>query len=172
MELQATREQLEKEILSDPTNLDTMLALAKSYLEEHSPLKARPLLEQVLEIDPENALAYLNLGLCWGICILKEIPASELWGKDIDDEEMIEKSIDALEWAIELDPEMVLAYNTLARIYIARGQENEAIEIYKQSIIIDQGQVDILEALQGLTGKPLWEIQGRDTYVGTDEDDF
>ncbi|MBN1434507.1 tetratricopeptide repeat protein [Candidatus Fermentibacterales bacterium] len=167
---QATREQLIDEVARDPSNPDKKLALARKYIEEHAPARALPLIEETLSLDEDNPHAFLALGLCWGLAIMKEMPIREIWGREMDEEIMVERAIDAFERALEIDPELVLAYNSLARIYTVRGQDEEAEEMLNQSLNVDQGQIDVLEALQELTGKHMWEIQGRETDMG-DEDE-
>jgi Tfp pilus assembly protein PilF len=168
---QATTEQLLEEVARDPGNPDKKLALARKYIDEHTPSRALPLIEEAMTLDEDNPHAFLALGLCWGLSIMKEMPISELWGKEMDEEEMVERSIEAFEHALELDPELTLAYNSLARVYVVRGQDEEAIELFNQSLNIDQGQIDVLEALRELTGKHMWEIQGRETDMGEDDEE-
>jgi Tfp pilus assembly protein PilF len=165
-ERQALYEQLKKAVADDPEDIDARISLAAMYMEDNNPAAALPHYDEVLNIDPENAEAFLGLGLAWGHAILENIPPADLWGRDHDEEEMLEKAIDFLERAVELDPEVTQALNALGRLYVVQGQEEEAIEMFRQSLILDQSQHDVLEDLGELTGKPAWQILEKDVYMG------
>ena len=165
------REILEGLIADRPDDIDARLALASFYLDDGNPENALPLLYSILEMDPGNAEAYLVLGLCWGISLLDNIPPAEIWGLEIDEEEMLDKAVDYLEKAIELDPEMTAGYNALGRLLVIRGQEDEAKEMFKQSLNIDQAQHDVLEDLREITGRPVWELLDKETDMGDREFD-
>ncbi len=47
----------------------------------------------------------MGLGLAWGMSILENIPAAELHGDEVDEEELLNNAIQFLERSIELDPE-------------------------------------------------------------------
>lgn len=164
------RKALEQTVLENPDDIDTRLTLGSFFMEDGSPAEAIPLFNSILEKDPENAEAYLGLGLCWGMSLLENLPPAEIWGKEIDEELMLEKALDFLERSIELDPEMTAGYNALGRLFVVRGQEDEAIEIFKQSLLIDPAQLDVLEDLREITGRPVWELLDKETDMGEFEE--
>ncbi len=170
-ERRALYEQLKKAVADDPKDIDARISLAAMYMEDSKPAEAMPHYDEVLNIDPENAEAFLGLGLAWGRAILENIPPTDLWDKDHDEEEMLEKAIDFLERAVELDPEVTQALNALGRLYMVQGQEEEAVEMFRQSLILDQSQHDVLEDLGELTGKPAWQILEKDVYMGEPEEE-
>lgn len=161
---------LENKIAKDSEDVDARLSLAQIHMSDNNPDSAFPLYYEILNFDPENAEAYMGLGLAWGFSILENIPASELHGDDVDEEELLINAIEFLERSIELDPETTTSLNALARLYIVRSLENEAIDMFKQSLLIDQAQHDVLEELQKLTGTPVWKLLEKDVYMGDFEE--
>jgi len=166
----SARIDLERKVKNDPEDIDARLSLAKIQMEDKDPTTAIPLYTEILNIDPENAEAYMGLGLAWGMSILENIPAAELHGDDVDEEELLNNSIQFLERSIELDPENTNSLNALARLYIVQSLEEEAIDMFKQSLLIDQAQHEVLEELQKLTGTPVWQLLEKDVYMGDFEE--
>lgn len=166
------RKETQKTAVRKPVDIQSRLMLARRCMDDHTPAKALELLEQVVEIDPDNAEAWLRIGLCWGMSLLENLPSIEIWGEEKDEELMVENAIHALEKAIEFDPELVSAYNAMARIYMIRGQEEEAIEFYNLSLSIDPSQLDVVDELREITGSPAWELLDKETDMGDDEDGF
>lgn len=169
-DLKSARFDLERKVKNDPEDIDARLSLAKIQMEDKDPTTAIPLYTEILNIDPENAEAYMGLGLAWGMSILENIPAAELHGDDVDEEELLNNSIQFLERSIELDPENTNSLNALARLYIVQSLEEEAVDMFKQSLLIDQAQHDVLEELQKLTGTPVWQLLEKDVYMGDFEE--
>ncbi|MCP4647173.1 MAG: tetratricopeptide repeat protein, partial [bacterium] len=104
-DLKSVRIALENKIVQDPEDVDARLSLAQIHMADNNPDSAFPLYYEILNFDPENAEAYMGLGLAWGFSILENIPASELHGDDVDEEELLINAIEFLERSIELDPE-------------------------------------------------------------------
>ena len=73
-ERRALYEKLRKEVAADPEDVDARISLAAMYMEDNNPSEALPYYDEVLAIDPENAEAFLGLGLAWGHAILENIP--------------------------------------------------------------------------------------------------
>ncbi len=161
---------LEKKVEMNPEDTDARLSLAKIHMEDKDPTSAIPLYTDILNIDPENADAYMGLGLAWGLSILENIPAAELHGDDVDEEVLLLNAIQFLERSIELDPENTQSLNALARLYIVQSLEDEAVDMFKQSLLLDQAQHDVLEELQKLTGTPVWQLLEKDVYMGEFEE--
>jgi tetratricopeptide (TPR) repeat protein len=172
MEQQLSRKDLQDAVAKDSTDIESRLLLARLFMDDHSPKKALRLLEQITLVDPVNAEAWLRIGLCWGMAILENLPPAEIWGEEKDEELMVENAIHALEKALEFDPELVGAYNAMARIFVVRGQEDEALELFAQSLSIDPSQLDVVDDLQELTGSPAWELLDKETDMGNEEDGF
>ncbi len=42
--------------------------------------------------------------------------------------------------------------------------------MFKQSLLLDQAQHDVLEELQKLTGTPVWQLLEKDVYMGEFEE--
>jgi Tfp pilus assembly protein PilF len=166
----ARRKLLEESVTHEPDNIDARLSLGSFLMEDGNPGRALQIFRSILEMDPGNAEAYLGLGLCWGMALLENIPVTELWGSEIDEEEMLEKATRYIERSVELDPEKTTGYNALGRLYVISGQEDEAIEMFRQSLQIDPAQLDVLEELQEITGSPVWELLDKETYMGEYEE--
>lgn len=169
-DLKYLRIDLERKIRKDPEDTDARISLAAVLMEEKDPAAAIPLYTDILNIDPENAEAYMGLGLAWGLSILENIPAAELHGNDVDEEELLLNAIQFLERSIEIDPENTTSLNALARLYIVQGLEEEAVEIFKQSLLIDQAQHEVLDDLEKLTGTPVWQLLEKDVFMGDFEE--
>lgn len=169
-DLKSVRIDLERMIRNDPEDIDARLSLAKIQMDEKDPTAAIPLYMEILNVDPENAEAFMGLGLAWGMSLLENIPVVELHGDDVDEEELLNEAIKYLERSIELDPENPTSLNALARLYLVQSLEEEAIEMFKQSLLIDQAQHDVLEELEKLTGTPVWQLLEKDVYMGEYEE--
>ncbi len=166
----STRERLEEKIRANPDDIDSRLGLADIIREDRSPGEALEMYDGVLKLDPDNALAYLGKGLCYAMSLLENIPTRELWERELDEQDMIDNAVENLEQAAELDPELTEAYNAMGRLFSITGQEEEAVEMFKQSLLVDPSQLDVLEDLQEITGKPVWEILDKETWMGEDDD--
>jgi tetratricopeptide (TPR) repeat protein len=172
-----TRSRSGKELLENSAapdgetdSIDSRLSRGNSFVLDGSPEEAISIFSSILEADPGNAEAYLGLGLCWGRALLENIPVLEFWGHEIDEEEMLERAMNYLERALEIDPEKTVGYNALARLLVIRGQEEEAVEMFRQSLLIDPAQLEVLEELREVTGQPVWEILDKETDMGEFEE--
>jgi Tfp pilus assembly protein PilF len=169
---QLSIKELQEAVAADPADTESRLLLARRYMDDHSPRRALRLLEQVIGQDPDNAEAWLRIGLCWGMALLENLPPADLWGEEKDEELMVDNSLHALEKAIEFDPELTGAYNAMARIFVIRGQDEEAVELYTQSLQLDPSQLDVVDELREITGSPAWELLDKETDMGDEEDTF
>lgn len=169
---QVSLKELQRAVADDPGDIESRLLLARRYMEDHAPGKAINLLEQVTHLDQNHAEAWLRMGLCWGMAILENLPPVELWGEEKDEEVMVENALHALEKAIEFDPEMTGAYNAMARIFVIRGQDEEAVELFSQSLQLDPTQLDVVDELKDITGTPAWELLDKETDMGDEDDAF
>ncbi len=170
MEL-STRETLEKAIKDNPADIDSLLSLAEIMRKERSPEEALDIYDIVIILDPDSPLAYLGKGLCWAMSLLDNIPTIEIWERELDEQEMIDKAMEFLEQAAELDPELTEAYNTMGRLFAIIAQEEDAVDMFKQSLQVDAIQLDVLEDLREITGKPVWKILDKGTWMGEEEEE-
>jgi len=95
-------------------------------------IKAIEAYKQVIRIDPDHAIAYINLGSAYnGLGLYKD-------------------AIEACKQVINIDPNFAVAYFSLGVVYKQLGFDKDAIEAYKQAIRID---LDYVQAhfLLGLT---------------------
>ena len=167
----STREMLEEAVKRDPVNIDARLALAEFVRSERSPAEALLLYDSVLELDQDNPQACLGKGICWAMSMLDNIPAREIWEGEIDEEEMLENAMEYLEQAAELDPELTEAYNVMGRLFAITAQDEDAVDMFRQSLQVDPTQLDVVEDLREITGKPVWKILDKGTWMGEEEEE-
>lgn len=165
-----TRDTLEKIIISRPYDIDARLNLAELIRKDRSPEEALVIYDSVIELDPDNPLIYLGKGLCWAMSLLDNIPTAEIWDRELDEQEMIDNAMEFLEQAAELDPELTEAYNAMGRLFAIIAQDEEAVDMFKQSLQVDATQLDVLEDLKEITGKPVWKILDKGTWMGEEEE--
>ncbi|OPL17965.1 MAG: hypothetical protein AVO35_07335 [Candidatus Aegiribacteria sp. MLS_C] len=170
MEL-STRERLEAMIRENPDDIDSRLSLADIIRKDRSPEEALEMYDTVLDLDPDNAVAYLGKGLCYAMSLLDNIPTREIWDRELDEQEMIDNAMEFLEQAAELDPELTDAYNAMGRLYAIIAQEEDAVDMFRQSLQVDPSQLDVVEDLKEITGKPVWKILDKGTWMGEEEEE-
>lgn len=98
---------------------DNMFDEAYELMNQEKYLDAIELYEKALEINENNASAWINLGLCY---------------RHIND---FDKAIQHYNKALQIDPEYALAYNNMGWVYHLRGDEEKAAECYKKALKID-----------------------------------
>jgi len=167
---ESTREALEEAVRECPDDIDARLSLADLVRKERSPEEALGLYDDVLELDPDNPLAFLGKGLCWSMSLLDNIPTKEIWEREIDEQEMIDNAMEYLEQAAELDPELTEAYNAMGRLFAIVAQDEDAVDMFRQSLQVDATQLDVLEDLKEITGKPVWKLLDKGTWMGEEEE--
>jgi tetratricopeptide (TPR) repeat protein len=130
-------ERLKKELAEAQSDAD-QLRLTKAYNKETDVLSATDWFNKaynahenkeydkailfylrVIELDPDYAWAYINLGLVYGNQGNKT------------------KAIELFEKAIELDPDIAIAYNNLGFAYKDQGNITKAIQLYEKAIELD-----------------------------------
>ena len=167
----STRETLEEAVKEQPGSIDSRLALAELFRNERSPAEALQLYDSVLELDSDSPQAYLGKGLCWAMALIDNVPAREIWDLEIDEEEMVENAMEFLEQAAELDPELTEAYNVMGRLLAITSQDEEAVDMFRQSLQVDPTQLEVVEDLRELTGNPAWKILDKGTWMGEEEEE-
>jgi predicted Zn-dependent protease len=117
-----------KDGANDPERADRiqrLLAEAAQLLSQHRPAEAIPPLLKVRELDPDNAVAAINLG---GAYILQ--------GKH-------KQAIPLLERASELEPDNPMVWINLAAAYLGKlpfatpKMQNRAIEAFKHALALN-----------------------------------
>ncbi len=151
-------------------DIDAILSMAEHMRKDRSPEEALALYDSVLKLDPDNPLAYLGKGLCWSLSLLDNIPTAEIWDIEVDEQEMIDNAMELLEQAAELDPELTEAYNAMGRIFAIIAQDEEAVDMFTQSLQVDPTQLDVLEDLKEITGKPVWKLLDKGIWMGEEEE--
>jgi len=169
MELNS-REALEDFIRKNPDDIDSRLTLADILRKDRSPEEALEMYESVIQLDPDNPLAYLGKGLCWAMSLLDNVPTREIWEMELDEQDMLDNAMEYLEQAAELDPELTEAYNAMGRLFAITAQEEDAVDMFRQSLQVDSTQLDVLEDLKEITGKPVWKLLDKGTWMGEDEE--
>lgn len=165
-----TREALEETLRENPDDIDARLSLADILRKDRSPEEALEMYDDVIRLDADNPLAYLGKGLCWAMSLLDNIPTREIWDRELDEQEMVDNAMEYLEQAAELDPELTEAYNAMGRLFAIIAQEEDAVDMFRQSLQVDAAQLDVLEDLREITGKPVWKLLDKGTWMGEEEE--
>lgn len=107
-------EQFQAELDNNPKHTQAMLYLADSQLQNNKPDPALPLIQKVIALVPDNAMAHRDLGVL------------------LADRGENETAIAELQKAIHLRPGDVNAHYRLARLYRAMGRKDEANAEFKK----------------------------------------
>ena len=107
---------LEHDADNDP---DALIALGNAYLLSGRAADALRTFQQLLTIDPSNALAYENIGV------------AQLQAKDFKGAEL------ALRRALNLDPSLAGAWTTLGVVLASTGRTDAAIEAWERALQLD-----------------------------------
>jgi tetratricopeptide (TPR) repeat protein len=102
------------ELANDPNHEQAMLYLGDTLLQLNQPQDAQPVLEKVVKLAPEMALAHLDLGLIYAEAAKNEDALRELTTA----EKLMPKG--------EVTTEMVTVHWRLGRLYRAMGRKEEA----------------------------------------------
>jgi tetratricopeptide (TPR) repeat protein len=108
------------------------------------------LLKQIDPMAPMAPEIHLNLGLLYGKCLLDDLAINEYWEDHTDEEILFEYALTHFKKALDIDPELTMALNNMARICAVKGHTDEAREYYRQSLEIDPDQVKVLDDLETL----------------------
>lgn len=138
----------ELEPKAEENDIDAVSEIALLYGQLKNVEKAKEYFDKWLEIEPESAEAYYNLGVMYFNELSEEIEKDEYWEDESEDNELISLCIDSFKQAISLDEEMVEAYNNLGRLYLFLEMSDEALDKFKKSLAIDEDQPEIEEILK------------------------
>lgn len=122
-----------------PDHSDAAHNLSSAYILTRHFKKAIPLLEKLLENDPDNAQLWLNLG------------AATLGNPILAAAEQQQQAIAAFARAIELDPTIPNAAYNIGLIYRDRQERTMAIHWFKRALQVnpqDRHAQNILQRLQ------------------------
>jgi|Deesub1362A_J573_1020465.scaffolds.fasta_scaffold09132_2 tetratricopeptide (TPR) repeat protein len=100
-----------------------LLAQSKEAYESNRIKEAKEICEKLIEKEPDNALAYQQLGRCW-----------YKMGQD-------NKAFQALSKAIELDPHLSSAYALLGSYKLAKGEIKDGLIALNKALEIDPNSV-------------------------------
>jgi tetratricopeptide (TPR) repeat protein len=101
-------QEFQEEIDNNPAHLQAMLYLADSKMQMNRMEEAKPLLERLVKIYPNNAMEHLDLGIVYA------------------DQDRKQDALRELQTATRLDPNNVNAHWRLGRLYRSMGRVPEA----------------------------------------------
>jgi len=123
--MQDAMQAFEEAIRKFPDCPECYLLYAQVLSDQQDFKKADDFFKKALEVDPQNATAYVHRGLL-----------QLQWKGDVSATKLIEE-------AIHLDPKCEFAYETLGRIEIQRGNLTRAIELFDMAIPLSKTEVEI-----------------------------
>lgn len=140
-------EELEESVRAEPDNPDLRLELGIAYGELRMLEKAAEHLEKAAELAPERADIHYNLGVIYSMAMMQDMEVEDLWESHADEDELYHLAEQAYLRALELDPELVQAYNNLGTLYSLWGRSEDAVRYWTKSLELDPDQQDIREAI-------------------------
>lgn len=145
-------EDLEKRVEADPENPDYHLELGVAYGELRMPEKAEAELVRAAELAPDRAEIFYNLGVTYSMVMTEDLAVEELWESYADEEELYHLAEQHFLRALELDPELIQAYNNLGTLYSLWGRAEDAVDYWQKSLELEPDQPDIREAISEVRG--------------------
>lgn len=110
---------LPESVLKEYKSADLYSEKAKAYWKQEDDEKAKEHYQKAITLDPDDALAYNNLGSVYR------------------DQKEYEKAKECYQKAIALDPDTALAYDNLGAVYSSQQDDKKAIEYFQKAIGID-----------------------------------
>lgn len=109
-------------------------------------LGALAFFERAFNLEPENPTYQSFLG----ICIARER------GK-------ISEAINLCEKAVQSEPRKIESYLNLGRVYLNAGFRSKSVEVFRNGLMIDNKNPEIIAELQalGLRKKPVFQVLSR-----------
>ena len=133
-------ENCEDDEIRDLIDFDGTIGIAEARIENY---------QQLIEIQPDDARAYYELGEAYTIWIYPFITVAENYGDETSDEieamkqdkhpeiqGVLTEAIEAYRTAVRIKPNYGEAYNELAEACQRVGQIEEAIQAFKQAIVL------------------------------------
>lgn len=134
-------------------NIEEALQLGHQSLELGQLEKAEYLYRQILQTEPQHAMAWYSLGLvAYRVgklqqaeeCIKTALQSNSIYapfythlGIILADQKRVHEAMEAYRRALHFNPEDAIAHNNLASHLLNRGQVNEAIAHFKKALHID-----------------------------------
>lgn len=123
-----------------------------AHLAENKQITAAvTLLKSIDPLAPMAPEIHLNLGLLYGKCLLEDLAVAEYWEDHTDEEILFEYALTHFKKALDIDPDMTMALNNMARICAVKGHGDEARSYFRQSLDIDPDQPLVREELDDLS---------------------
>lgn len=110
-----------------PENIECFNILAQILSEQQQFDKADELFEKAIKLQPTQASLYVHQGLL-----------HLQWSGDV------QKSLDLLNKAIEIDEKCELAYETLGTIQVQRGLLQEAIDLFATALTLCRSELEMV----------------------------
>lgn len=110
-----------------PKNIETYNVLAQIYTEQQKYGMADDLFEMAIQMSPNVASLYVHRGLLY-----------LQWCGDV------EKAIELLHEAIEIDDKCELAYETLGTIQVQRGKLTIAIDLFEKALKLTRSEQEMV----------------------------
>lgn len=124
-------------------NLDDYISVSEKVAGEGRMDEAVDVMREANRRYPESPTGRYNLGVALFLRVKQDREHLELWENLADDDQLAEEAINALEGAIEADPNFVQAYNNLARLYALRGRKHQAVETWEKSLQFNPDQPQV-----------------------------
>lgn len=110
-----------------PNNIESYNILAQILTEQQQFDKADDLFERAIALAPTHASLYVHRGLLY-----------LQWNGDI------QKALEYLNKAIEVDDKCELAYETLGTIQVQRGLLERAIELFEKALTLSRTEIEMV----------------------------
>lgn len=117
----------QKALTMFPNNTETYNVLAQILTEQQQYDKADELFETALTMSPTTASLYVHRGLM-----------QLQWKGDI------QKALEYLNQAIEIDNRCELAYETLGTIQVQRGQLENAVDLFEKALELTRSEMEMV----------------------------
>lgn len=121
--IQATQKAIEMY----PNNIESFNILAQILTEQQQFDKADELFEKAIALAPTHATLYVHRGLLY-----------LQWNGDI------QKALEYLNKAIEVDEKCELAYETLGTIQVQRGLLERAVELFEKALKLSRTEIEMV----------------------------
>ncbi len=141
------KKDIEKKVEDNPGDAGALSELAYFYADRGELGKAIGTYEKLVEIDPDNAEAFYNLGVAYGRLALEDIAVEILWEDKTDEEDYLENAVKNYLRSLEIDPANIHARNNLGLLYKAMDWPDKAAEEFELSLKTEPDQPEIRKLL-------------------------
>ncbi len=137
---EAAKEQWERAVADDPTDIDALLNLGYAYQQEGSYEEAIRQYDEVLALDARNLAAMYNKGVCLNALGKRNEAEEVLWD------------------VLEIAPDHVLAAKTLGQMYIERKHYKSALATV-EPVLQQRPEFADLQYLAGYASEQLGDTE-------------